>query len=446
MFQYDSTSAESVVSYAKWLLNKSLRDFWVTTSNAKIGKGSLWNIIEEYYFWYKPNSNSEADFKEAGIELKTTPIKKISKGYVSKERLVLNIIDFKEEYKYNSFEESSFWKKNRNILLMAYLHEANKELFDYIFKLIELIDFSQLPEEDLKIIIDDWNKIVGKIKDWEAHNISEWDTVYLGACTKWANKDSLRSQPFSNQLAKQRAFSLKSKYINFIFNSYWLNSSKLDSELIVKDVSEYKKDQTFEEYVIEKFQPYIGKTESKIYGMLWISKSNSKDRLYLLTKSVLGIKKKNIEEFEKAGIILKTITLEKSWTLKESMSFSQIKFKEIVKESWEDSYWYNTLTSRFFFVVFQKNEYNEPVLRKVFFWTMPVSDIDIVQEVWQYTKEKILAWNHDNFIKISDDKICHIRPKWANSKDLMESFDGKMYKKKCYWLNSSYIKNIINSK
>lgn len=102
------------------------------------------------------------------------------------------------------------------------------------------------------------------------------------------------------------------------------------------------------------------------------------------------MRKKKIEEFEKAGVILKTITLSKTGTLKESMSFSQIQFKEIVAEKWEESYWYDTLTSKMFFVVFQKNGTGESVLKNVMFWTMPSDDLEVVRVAWEDTKRKVL--------------------------------------------------------
>lgn len=57
---------------------------------------------------------------------------------------------------------------------------------------------------------------MSKIKAGKAHELSEGDTIYLGACTKGANKLSIVDQPFSKEKAMKRAFSLKSKYINFI--------------------------------------------------------------------------------------------------------------------------------------------------------------------------------------------------------------------------------------
>lgn len=132
----------------------------------KRGKGVLGNFLEQFYFKYSPNSRPEADFAEVGLELKTTPIRKNSKGmFISKERLVFGMIDYFEEYKVASFEESSFWKKNRQLLLMFYLHEKAQFPVDAIFKIIEKIDFADFPESDIKIIRDDWKLIVEKIRN-----------------------------------------------------------------------------------------------------------------------------------------------------------------------------------------------------------------------------------------------------------------------------------------
>ena len=83
-------------------------------------KGQLGQIIEESFFGYEINSKSEADFLELGIELKVTPLKLNKNGSISaKERLVLNIINYQKEI-LNTFDTSSFWKKNQKILLMFY--------------------------------------------------------------------------------------------------------------------------------------------------------------------------------------------------------------------------------------------------------------------------------------------------------------------------------------
>jgi len=192
------------------------------------GKGAIGTIMEEGYFGYRPNSKSEADFIELGIELKVTPFKRTSKGIRSKERLVCNIIDYMKEYK-ATFETSSFMKKCSLILIMLYEHVDNVFKGDFFIDKAFLFSF---PEEDLLIIEDDWYKIISKIKAGKAHEISESDTLYLGACTKGANSKSLRKQPFSDVLAMQRAYSLKTSYMTYILNEYIYGAKT--SESIIK--------------------------------------------------------------------------------------------------------------------------------------------------------------------------------------------------------------------
>ena len=470
---YDKNDPLSIERYAKGLLNKSLRDlFGSAFQDVYSGKGKLGQSVEFLYFNYKPNSSPEPDFLEAGVELKTTPLKKNSKGLVSKERLVFNIIDFEEEYKY-SFKESSFWKKNSLLLLLFYLYEKEKIEIDYLFKIVRLWRF---PLEDLKIIKDDWNVIINKIKSGKAHEISEGDTLYLGACTKGSTAlSSRRTQPFSNIKAQQRAFSLKSKYLNFIISKSlkgdyaltklddeYLNFLEKDNtffnerkpgygnlfddyESVIKNISDYKKGQTFEDVIIEKFSKFYGFSEQElIYEFDLKINLRAKNKNRVFARAILGINKEKIEEFEKAEIELKTIKLEPKGTLKESMSFAQIKFTEIIEEIWDESYLYNKLTKRFFFVIFQKDKNKIARLKKVMFWTMPNKDLGVAEEFWNHTKSKIKIGDYENFWKLKDHKIFHVRPKGMNSKDLMKTPQGTFEKKKSYWLNSRYILNQIS--
>lgn len=80
---YDPANPESIERYAVWLENKTFLDVVKEKENVseeaieayanKLRKGGLGNLLEEVYFGYKANSNQEADFSEAGVELKATP-------------------------------------------------------------------------------------------------------------------------------------------------------------------------------------------------------------------------------------------------------------------------------------------------------------------------------------------------------------------------------------
>lgn len=461
---YDFTSRESILQHARLILDKSLRDLYPDAAVNYGGKGKMGQTVEKIHFEYEPNSVSEPDFKEAGVELKCTPLKRLGDGsMVSKERLVLNIIDYVAEGS-ASFDTSSFWKKNRLLLLMFYLNEKDESILDLVFKIIRYWNF---PEEDLKIIQDDWNVIHKKILDGKAHEISEGDTLYLGACVKGTRGQAdKRRQPFCDIDADQRAYSFKSTYLNYIIldslshaemhgeiflskkQQEFIEAKRNEGASIVTNISEYQGDETFEEFIANRFKTYYGKDINEIESMTGRAISTEvKAVSYSTCRAILGVNSSKITEFEKANLQLKTIRLDPNGNLKESMVFSQIQYKEIVnEEEWEDSVWYRTLTQRFLFVIFRKDRSGDPrlsILERVMFWTMPAADLEVAEAFWRDTRDKIRLGDFDHFIAASDGRICNVRPKAKDSSDQMETASGSFAKKKGYWLNRDYILKVI---
>ena len=227
------------------------------TNKLGVGKGAIGSVVEESWFGYNVNSDSEPDFSEAGVELKVTPYIKTRKGIRAKERLVCNIINYMEEYK-NTFYTSSFWRKCNTMLLMVYEHINGVSKGDFTIDESILFEFS---DEDLLIIERDWEIIITKVRDGKAHELSEGDTLYLGACTKGATSASVRQQPFSDIPAKQRAYSLKQSYMTFILNNYIFGEQ--DAEHIIKD-SETLKEESLEEYIKKRTASYVGRLQSAL--------------------------------------------------------------------------------------------------------------------------------------------------------------------------------------
>ncbi len=459
---YNPSDKNSIIEYAKKLKGKSLRQVCDPNvlEHSYSGKGNFGQVLEKFYFGYEPNSNSEADFAQIGMELKSSPLKQLKNNeYRSKERLVLNIINYVNVVNQN-FENSDFVKKNASILLIFYLHQAGFDILDYLIKLVDEWNF---PSTDLEIIKKDWELITKKIADGKAHELSEGDTFYLGACTKGANALSVRKQPFSKIPAKQRAYSFKQGYVNHIIASI-ANESKETYGKLIPNVQVAKK-QTIEEIVISKFKPFYGKYEEEIVNILKI-KINTKAKSFHanLTKAILGIElDKEIEEFEKAEIIVKTVRLKENGLPKEDISFPNFKYEEIVNQDWEDSDFKDVLEHKFLFVFFQfENE--KLILRKVKFWNMPYLDLIEVEKVWTKTKQivakgeivKEIKTNKKgkeirftNFPNKKFSSISHVRPHATNSLDTFELpkkdklTKQNEYTKHCFWLNNTYVKNEI---
>jgi len=410
-------------------------------------KGGIGQVVEEGHFGYSPNSDAEPDFKAAGVELKVTPYRRNFDGSISaKERLVLNIIDYMTEYE-STFEESGFWKKNKSILMMLYEYSVNKAKGDFSISHAFLYEY---PLKDLVIIKNDWERIVSKVRAGLADELSEGDTLYLGACTKGTNATSLRTQPFSDKMAKQRAYSLKQSYMTGILRRYIFGNNC--DERIIHDVKDLR-NASFEELISSRLRPYFGRTRSSLLDEFKIN-GKSKDASERIIARILGVtgKLSQTEEFRMANILPKTIRLSQNGAPEESMSFKAFKFIELLCQHWEDSDLKELFEStKFMFIVFRIIEDGEQVFEGITFWNMPQSDISEVEKVWLKTVEIIregvrlrLADNrvYNNFPKSSDNRIAHVRPHARDREDVDELPDGTMTKQ-CFWLNRTYVMEIL---
>jgi DNA mismatch repair protein MutH len=283
------------------------------------------------------------------------------------------------------FEESHFWNKSKLILLVYYLYMKEiKYNLDY------KINYSKLftpPEQDLKIIRHDYYLIVSKIKEGKAHELSEGDTLYLGAATKAATSKDRRKQPFSDELAKPRAFAFKNSYMTYVLNNY-IVPGKSTYESIIQDESV----DSFEDYVTEKIKHYYGYSVRDLCTEFDIEiEKKPKNLEAMLAYRILGIKGNHAEEFEKASVAVKTIRIGNNDRIKESMSFPTFKFKELINEEWDDCTFGNYLReTRFLFVVYKFDKDNELRLRGCQFWNIPYDDLEThVKSVWEKTKKVV---------------------------------------------------------
>ncbi len=469
---YDKTSIASIFEYSQKLIGHSLRELVSEEEqqNSNLqgqGKGGLGQMIEELFFHYPINSDPAPDFKEAGMDLKATGLKKLVTGeFQIKERLVCDMIDY-EEVVNESFENSLFYIKCHIMLIIFYLYEKEVSKWDlrYIFTVVW-----RLPEKDLLIIKHDYEVIIGKIKRGEAHLLSEGDTEYLAACRKGQKGDKLRKQPFSDILAPKRAFSLKPAYMRVVLEyvkkqgKSAVSNMNLEQSRVGLVTTEELKTRSFEDIILDRFKLFYGLSYLEICDRLSVKPSKAKNRTAIVANIIAANGLKNIEqnnvdnseEFLKSGIRLKTLSSFSNGRVKEDTSFENIDYEEVYEEEdWFNSRLYELFTSRFLFVLFQQPEgqlqkdfdIDQLKLKKVFFWTMPIEDIDTAEEYWQNIREHVLKdeihpkyfWNKKMHRKF------HVRPKGRNSADLVYNPNGGKARKYCYWFNSEYVTSIINS-
>jgi len=458
---YDKSSVESIFNYSRQLTGKTLAQVVQLPPDVvnQKNRGDLGRLVEIHFFEINPPKDHKPDFAEAGLELKTTgtlDYKRIPKsGEVirAKERMTLTNINFLT-IENEDWESSTLLAKCNLMLILFYEYEKSVSVVEQYFNLDPLLTLMfasrlnqnpreiqfinsaafQLPESDLEQIRRDWEFIRQKIKDKRAHELSEGDTFYLGACRKGSGKEdeALKKQSGSDVGAKSRAFSFKQNFLSKLVQGH----SKKEVALgIGKEV-------TFEEAAEGKFAPFLGMTVKEISTELnYFTKAKSEK--WLLAKRVLAHGGQNIEEFEKAEIQLKTVSLSKSGGCREDMSFPAFKCKELVSQDWEDSDFSYQVETKFLFVVFKADSTGEDRLEKVMYWNMPYEDRLEAKRVWEDAKRRV-AIDARDLPKRKESKVSHVRPHATNKKDVDLTPQGEWLVKRCFWLNGSYIAKVVS--
>ncbi len=434
---YEKDSPDSIYNFALKLTMKSLSEAVNLPDNLENLKdrGKLGTLIEKYYFNHRPPNDHNPDFPAAGLELKVTGVIKHKSGrYVAKERLVLTKINYKNIVK-ESWESNSFYHKCKHMLIMFYQYNKDIPVVDRKFVLKPIM--YEIPELDLPVIRADWEKIRLKVVQGKAHELSEGDTFYLGACRKGAGgtKEKLASQPFSEIGAPARAFSFKQSYLNRLI----LDSQQEDS----LGVSEAL---TFEEATQLRFSPYLGKSVAILSSELGHFKrdKNHKNFHREIAIKILANGGSSVAEIAEAGIEMKTIRLQKNGKPKESMSFPAFDFMHIGSELWEESSFFEKIERKFLFIVYKVGDDGVERLEKAGYWNMPYADRLEAERVWRDTQRRV-AINAQDLPGMRESHIAHVRPKAKDGNDKAITPQGDWRTKQCFWLNASYIAEVAAS-
>ena len=436
--KYDKGSVQSIFEFASKLTGKSLADIVHLPEGIanKRNRGDLGTLLEKYYFEHQPPTNHGPDFPDAGLELKTTGVTQNKDGkYRAKERLVLTMINY-EVISREQWDSSYFLGKCKMMLILFYLFAKDVPVFDHRFVLAPLI--YKMSVADQEVIKRDWNTIRQKVLEGKAHELSEGDTFYLGACRKGSGGESeaLQKQPCSSELAKSRAFSFKQGYVNKIIDGHLEDKASLGISESV----------TFEDATELRFRPYMNLSISEISSRLNFYKKdlNQKGFHRQLANRILSAGDQTLAELEKAGIELKTVRLKENGQPRESMSFPGFKTLEIINADWEDSVFAEKIERKFLFVIFKPDENGVERLFKVAYWNMPYQDRVEAKRVWEETKRRA-AIDAKNLPGASESHVAHVRPKARNGEDKELTPQGEMVIKKCFWLNSGYIAQVVES-
>lgn len=452
-------SEKEILDIAEESLHKTFGELGLEEYLKKPGnKGGFGNFVEEVVYGYECNSESEPDFVDAGLELKVTPVKQNQNGtWSSKERLVLNMIDYFKEGT-ATFETSSFYHKNRRLLIWFYHYIQGRRETDFEITAYDIYEFEHSVE--YAVIKRDWEIIHKKIVEGKAHEISESDTTFLAACNKGRGHGQTRRQPFSEILAKPRAYSLKSGLITRIYREL-IHRLATEAPHLVSD-NEWMLN-PLEELYKDHFRQYHGKSRQELQH-LFMYRKNPKDLNWRLTQKMLGLtgNQGQTQEMQDAGIKCKTVHLDKNGRPHESMSFPAFDFTELINTDWYDSSIREDFCEwKIMIAIFRDDPDGVCRFDKVLFWNVPNSLVDgTIREMYLEAADLVARGEAFELVggKVRDkfpkelrrsNGVCHIRPHARDGSDKIQlpvkdkETGITEFVKPSFWFNRDFIKKII---
>lgn len=343
------------------------------------------------------------------------------------------------------FEFSKLLFKNKKILIIWYKYEENTNYADMEIIDYQLYDISQ----DEEIIKNDFQIIKDMVVKGEAHNISEGQTSYLGACIKAVTSADRTRQPNSTELAKPRAFCLKNSYMTGIFRILILRNQ------INTKIATFM---TIEEYIFNILKHYIGKTQLEIYNMITgkdckhkIPKNISK----MISDRLIGkdneLEEKN-ELFRKTTYVIKNLPIFANKEPVERMSFRNLKISEFEKD-WEESDWKQYFEEVTLIIICYeakdktvKNGYR--TLKEIKTISFTDEDIEALKKGYEMVQEAI----RKNDISILpypnsyENQIIEIAPKGEKGDKAYNNFFKNNTTKTTFMLSKSFLEKKLKSK
>ncbi len=147
----------------------------------KDGKQMMAEVVEQGYFGIDKNSRQEADFPEAGIELKVTQLEepKSQPVFTQGEKMTLSSINREKVKETDEWYELKDLKKINNTLIVWYLNLDSKDeeqpyIWSHLWKPEDNLIWREKMQRDYEII---------KEKIEAGEKLSARDTDFLAACT-----------------------------------------------------------------------------------------------------------------------------------------------------------------------------------------------------------------------------------------------------------------------
>lgn len=326
-----------------------------TIANPKI-TGIAGDIIEQSVFGYQRDHAQECDIEIDGVltELKTTGVRvpkkeaklvegKIGDAYnkhlAAKEGVTITNVTFEPTYQ-KDFMTSHFWEKSEHILFVFYEYKSYATVLASEYADFPIVDYcyNKFQDDDLKRLKCDWEVVRDYLKKiYESYSTQAERYKHLDGFThelrpKLSCTELVPSFKFSeekNQAVQKPRYRLKKTFVDYIVRGHF-DKSRAHSEVKLKE--SFDSFDSLDARCHLLAEKYKGTTLQQFHDVYHVKGSindkNFAEKCVLFMFATEAKKLNSIADFNKCGIIAKTITLKPGGKRTEDMKLQHIDFEE----------------------------------------------------------------------------------------------------------------------
>ncbi len=306
----------------------SARVFDIAIEHPKV-TGIAGMVIEQSVLGYPADSRQECDIKvdDTEVEVKTTGIRRDGQSFKAKEPMSITAVS-PDTIVSEDFWTSHLWDKLEHMLLVYYLYAS-----DTVVPAIGYMDFPvmgwemyDIPEEDVKVIMQDWMTIKRCVEGLKASGV---ERIHLP-------HELRRELMYLDTAPKDRPrFRLKRSYVDSMVKSYF-------APRISAGIPSFNRYSDLDAECHSLTERFGGMSIESISSSLGVEIGFSKNITEAVVVRMFGGKAKklnSIEQFSKMGLIGKCISLSSRGGRTEDTKLFPIDFDEMgsLGLSFEDS-------------------------------------------------------------------------------------------------------------
>lgn len=438
---FDASDRDSVLHHAKRLVGRTADEIASIAAeehaiwDPNASKGSFGHLIESW-FGLEANSDAGPDLPDAGIEIKSVPLRPAGRELRSKERTSITMIDY-HRISAEPFEGTPLDLKTR-LTLYVFYRWAKGDVARAEDQSVLRVLLHDRDAIDLIALTDAYQHVRRVTREGRAHLLSEGETSPVGAATKGA-KGQLRTQPFSDQPARPRAFAWRPIYTTGLFLNPATDPPRLPSLTGVEDLMRR---------VEGRLAPLRGMPVERLRRRLSPGvKPTAKNVASATFRRVLsGGEEDLLSALERLGITVRVTRVDPG-TLRphESVSFAPFDFREVAETPWEESD-VLAMLGRILFIVLDAPEgdsVGEARLRSVVLWSAEASEIATMEREYELFRRAFVDTPPREWPGQRVTEVLHVRPHGRNGRDVVPLPNGEMHVRSSLWLNKRFVQDVI---